>query len=201
MGKRGPKKQPPAIATAKGNPGHRSKKSLEDPAVALSLAGAGAGYTKSEGVGGRSESVLIPSPPWLTDEARKIWRAKMPELVKLNIMQRVDAYAFGRYCENFAMWLQAKRDMKEGGAWYRSSSPHGEYKRAHPAFMIADRLDRALDRAEANFGLNPADRQRLFLARSDNPIGDLFGHHEKPTKAPDEIEDVPPSSVGFGLVH
>ncbi len=47
--------------------------------------------------------------------------------------------------------------------------------RAHPATVIADRLERQLTTAEANFGLNPAERQRIFAARAAlGAAGGLF---------------------------
>jgi P27 family predicted phage terminase small subunit len=81
-------------------------------------------------------------------------------------LQHIDADTFGRYCNNFGRWVKLQKRLDEEGETYTSESPHGTSVRSHPAFMIADRLDRALERAEANFALNPADRQRLFAARA-----------------------------------
>ena len=62
------------------------------------------------------------------------------------------------------------------GETYESESAHGKLKRAHPAFLIGDRLARLLEAQESVFGLNPAERQRIFAARSmtPDPAGDLF---------------------------
>jgi hypothetical protein len=62
------------------------------------------------------------------------------------------------------------------GETYESESAHGKLKRVHPAFLIADRTESKLLSAEDRFGLNPAERQRLFAARASQPFtGDLFG--------------------------
>jgi phage terminase small subunit len=55
-------------------------------------------------------------------------------------------------------------------------------RRAHPAFIVADRLERQLLAAEDRFGLNPAERQRLYAARSASPdpaTRDLFTDDKK----------------------
>ena len=203
MGRRGPKAASAAVNKAKGNPGRRPIDVAKKPPVSSSKVGAdGAGKIQSGGVeGARGKSGVhgIASPPWLSVEGRKIWNAIAPNLVQLNIMQKIDGHTFGRYCENFALWLEAKREIRTAGAWYSSSSPHGDYRRVHPAFMIADRLDRSLRQEEANFGINPADRQKLFLARSDKPLGDLFGDQTPQAKSDDQPTDAPPSAVGYAL--
>ena len=59
--------------------------------------------------------------------------------------------------------------LDDEGETYESESAHGKLKRAHPAFLIADRLERQLLAAEDRFGLNPAERQRLYAARAAQP--------------------------------
>ncbi len=200
MGARGPRTTPAAIVRAKGNPGHRKKAAAENPVSAIKGQGAdGAQLLPSEGVGGDGDYSGIPMPNWLSDEAKKVWKSQTPNLIKLNLLQRIDAQTFGRYCENFAAWLECKREMRASGMWYKSSSPHGTYLRSHPAFMQADRLDRACERAEGHFGLNPSDRQRLFIQRTEVPPGDLFP--DNPASADGQAGDEPPSAVGYGVVH
>ena len=203
MGKRGPKSAPAAVKKAKGNPGRRPVKKEEKQVIEVSGIGAGgAGYSKSDGVEGKksdSEGATQPMPNWLSGEARKIWHAIVPNLTKLNIMQSIDTFTFGRYCENYALWLKAMRHMREHGAWYTSTSPHGVYERVRSAFTIADRLDRTLRQEEDNFALNPAERQRLFLGRAETPYGDLFNNPAPAGKDTPDEEQVPPSAVGYGL--
>ena len=79
----------------------------------------------------------------------------------------------------------------------------GIVRRADPAYMIADRLEKQLMSAEASFGLNPAERQRLFAARASGSLGDLFGAgkgNDRQDKAPPSAPPAPKggdSPVGF----
>ncbi|MGE0407972.1 MAG: phage terminase small subunit P27 family, partial [Amphiplicatus sp.] len=66
---------------------------------------------------------------------------------------------------------------------------------------IGDRLDRLLVTAAALFGINPAERHRLYAARAALPAGagDLFGEaaekHEPAT--PPGGPPAPASPIGF----
>jgi hypothetical protein len=66
--------------------------------------------------------------------------------------------------------------MKGRGMIYEIETASGKVRRADPSFMMADRLDRRLEAFEDRFGLNPAERQRIFAQRAAVPsLGDLFG--------------------------
>jgi P27 family predicted phage terminase small subunit len=80
-----------------------------------------------------------------------------------------DVETFGRYCRNFARWLKLQRELDTDGETYVSESQHGTLKRANPAFIMADRLERMLLATEDRFGLNPAERQRIMAARAQKP--------------------------------
>ena len=160
---------------AKGNPGNR--RVGEEPKVDEAAAPAVA-------------AGVIP-PTWLKDEGLRIWNELAPRLQQMNILRRLDAAAFGRYCRNFARWLKMQKILDDEGETYESESPHGSYKRAHPAYIIADRLERQLAAAEANFGLNPAERQRLFASRAAlGAAGTLFDDEPAATKRP--AQSTPP---------
>lgn len=79
------------------------------------------------------------------------------------------------------------------------TSAHGKLKRAHPAFLIGDRLARLLEAQESVFGLNPAERQRIFAARSmtPDPAGDLFGPRREEPAAAVERPQEPKGPVGL----
>lgn len=164
-GRRGPAPQPAAVAKAKGNPGKRKLVTEEIEEEANEAA--------------KLEDPVLegPQPPeWLSDDGRKIWDDIAPRLANMKILQIIDATTFGRYCQDFGTWVQLQHILREEGTTYESESPHGTYRRSHPAFMQADRLNRTLISMESGFGLNPADRQRLFAARAAAANqGNLFG--------------------------
>ena len=110
----------------------------------------------------------------------------------MKVLQHVDAFSFARYCQDFGTWVKLQKILDVEGTTYESESPHGKYVRSHPAFMQADRLNRTLISMEGDFGLNPAQRQRLFAARAAAAgAGDLF------SKPASEAHDMTGSSIGL----
>lgn len=158
MGRRGPKPQPAAIKKQKGNPGNRPLGG--DPS---SQAGVPVGMS-------------VAPPPWLKKQGLKVWHRISPRLTTLRLLTPADVETFARYCRNFARWLEMNRLIDVEAGFYEIETASGKVKRAHPAFVVADRLERQLLAAEDRFGLNPAERQRLFAARaqSPDPATDLF---------------------------
>lgn len=193
MGRRGPKPEPAAIKRAKGNPGHRPIG--EDVPVAA---------------GGEGKDVArVAQPDFLKGtgkvrgDARKIWDRLAPRLTAQKLLAPTDAETFGRYCVNFARWLKMQTELNKSGETYWTESQHGKMKRIDPAFVIASRLERDLQSAEASFGLNPAERQRIFAARAaaGGLAGDLFatppqaaGHEAPPARA---AGDRPAGPIGL----
>ena len=154
--RRGPKPAPAAIRDAKGNPGKR--RMAADTAATLAVAG-------------------VAPPAWLKSGGLNVWNRLAPNVARLKLLTPVDAESFGRYCRNLDRWLKMQDILDVEGETYESESNHGKLKRAHPAFLIGDRLARLLESQESVFGLNPAERQRIFASRTmtPDPAGDLFG--------------------------
>lgn len=125
-------------------------------------------------------------PAWLKGEGLAEWNRLAPILVQVKLLSVADVGAFARYCRNFALWLKLRKEMDDEGATYESESNHGKLKRAHPAFLIADRVERQLLASEDRFGLNPAERQRLFATRAQTgQTGDLFQQPAEPKREDD----------------
>lgn len=166
MGRRGPKPEPAAIKQKKGNPGHRPIG--EDPVLPVGE------------ISSSSADALIVSPPaWLGEgKGLEEWQRLAPRLSSLKLLTRTDAETFGRYCRSLARWLQMQRLIDEQGLTRHVVSNHGEWDRPHPLLLPCDRLEVRLQAFEATFGLNPADRQRIFAARATHPDPgtlDFFG--------------------------
>lgn len=128
----------------------------------------------------------------------------VPRLHAMKLISQTDAETFARYCRDFARWLKLQERLDKEGETYEIQTASGVVIRPHPAFMMCDRLDRKLESFEDRFGLNPAERQRLFAQRS--ALGappDLFGSagsrtDSKPQSAPNHPRpNVPTSPVGF----
>lgn len=184
--KRGPKPAPAVVKEAKGNPGRR--RIGADPVIAAASAGG------------------VSPPMWLKGDGLKVWNRLAPNVARLKLLTPVDAESFARYCRNLSRWLKMQDVLDKEGETYESESAHGKLKRAHPAFLIGDRLARLLETQEAVFGLNPAERQRIFAARSmtPDPAGDLFGPRRDdapPAPGPVGAEAAAPKAGPVGLLN
>lgn len=119
-------------------------------------------------------------PAWLKKEGLKVWQRLAPTLRAAKLLTDVDAHTFGRYCRNFARWLDMQARLDKNGEIYEIETASGIVRRSDPAFAIADRLERQLLATEDRFGLNPAERQRIFVARAQTGVsGDLFSMADK----------------------
>lgn len=170
MGRRGPKPEPAAVKLQKGS----SRRPV--------------GADPQEDGEESARASRIAAPAWLKNDGLKVWDRLAPRLSQMKLLASIDAETFARYCRNFARWLKMQKTLDDEGETYESESAHGKLKRAHPAFLIADRLERQLASAEASFGLNPAERQRIFAARAAAATGgsypDLFGNPADQQAAP-----------------
>lgn len=178
--RRGPKPDPAAVKVAKGNPGKRR-------------IGADPSTTAGSAAGG-----VLP-PVWLKEGGLKVWQRLAPNVARLKLLTPVDAESFARYCRNLDRWLRMQDILDTEGETYESESAHGKLKRAHPAFLIGDRLARLLEAQESVFGLNPAERQRIFAARSmtPDPAGDLFAPRRDADAASASVPAPPASPLGL----
>jgi P27 family predicted phage terminase small subunit len=138
-------------------------------------------HTKRAGIvdsQGQSGAVSVPS--WLVKDGLAIWNKLAPRLVAMKLLTEADAPAFARYCKHYARWLKLQRRLDKDGDIYEIVTASGTVRRADPAFTMADRLDRMMLALEDRFGLNPAERQRIFAARANTgTAGDLFGSQSK----------------------
>jgi P27 family predicted phage terminase small subunit len=119
------------------------------------------------------------APKWLKDEGLKVWNRLAPMLRAMKLLTDADVPAFARYCKHYARWLSLQKRLDKGGDIYEIVTASGTVRRADPAFLMADRLDRMLLAFEDRFGLNPAERQRIFVARANTGAGDLFSNPAK----------------------
>ena len=124
-----------------------------------------------------------PAPAWLTGRGLELFGELSPALRQAKLLTQVDETAFARYCRNLADWLKLRGELDAEGFTYDAES-YGNAKdadkttvlrRLDPRFLVSDRLERQLLAAEDRFGLNPSERQRIMVARSNTGYsGDLF---------------------------
>lgn len=176
-------------------------------------------------VGSAALPVGARPPVWLKKDGLKIWDRLAPTLRAAKLLTDADSATFGRYCRNFARWLKMQATLDEEGETYETETylnaeaPAGEggaapavrknnLKRAHPAFLISDRLERQLLATEDRFGLNPAERQRIFAARAQTGVsGDLFASDKLPQErrpgdpAAQPAQPAEPTESPIGLLN
>jgi P27 family predicted phage terminase small subunit len=161
--------------------------------------------TRSAPVIPQIEAAGIAAPDWLKDEGLAMWARLAPTLSAAKLLSGADVQTFGRYCRNFARWLKLQKELDAEGETYLSQSKHGDLKRANPVFLIADRVERQLLAAEDRFGLNPAERQRIFVARAaGGRTGDLFPEPQKPREgdpAAQKSEPAAPLPSPIGMLN
>lgn len=156
---------------------------------------------------GPATPTSLTAPAWLKDEGLKIWKRLAPRLSQAKLLAVTDRETFGRYCRNFARWLTMQDALDAGTVTYTVETASGVVHRARPEFMIADRIERQLLAAEDRFGLNPAERQRIYAARANTGLGnDLFGGADKPKRGPEDTATTPsqpaePSDNPVGLLN
>lgn len=170
MGRRGPKPQPAGVKEQKAPVRSRSRKTAAAAQPVPPTAGAAS------------------APAWMKGEALKIFQRMAPLLRNMKLLTEADAPAFARYCKHYERWLDLQKRLDKHGDIYEIETASGKVRRADPAFVMADRLDRMLLAIEDRFGLNPAERQRIMSARANTgATGDLFGATGKePERRPDD---------------
>ncbi len=124
----------------------------------------------------------IAPPAWLSPDARAHWERLAPDLVAAKLLGSPDVIAFGRYCTNLARWLALIVEIGRDGETYVTESEHGTMRRIDPRVTVAFRLEQLLLAIEDRFGLNPAERQRIFADRANrNVTPDLFTEMQRAT--------------------
>lgn len=163
MGARGPAPKPRALKEAMGNPGRRR---LND-----------------------NEPVPPPGdvapPSWLSPTGREVWLQLAPVMNAMRVLTTADVWSFGRYCENFARWLELRAFLAGKGpqsTTYAIKDDAGNVRCVQeiPQAREYRLLDAILTRSEREFGLTPSARSRIRV--------ELFGSPAA-SAAPDPDED------------
>jgi P27 family predicted phage terminase small subunit len=160
-----PRPKPTALKIAEGNPGKRAL-NFDEPQV-------------------QAGEPLMPKG--LSLSGRREWKSIVQELLKLGVLTVVDGKALAAYCECFAMWEMARKEIKKNGLTFQTKTvvntkmPDGTVKqevilcsiKKNPAVAIAFESLRAMKSYLIEFGLTPASRSRLHVVappKEDDPV-------------------------------
>lgn len=121
----------------------------------------------------------MPSrPEWLLPEAKREWSRLAPELERLGLLTPVDRAAFAAYCQSWAMYVQALKDIEEHGTTFVTDKG---YEGPRPSVGIASKMLEKMAVYGAKFGLSPSDRARLAIP--EKPAEDPFAEFLKAKQA------------------
>lgn len=110
------------------------------------------------------------APEFLEDEARKVWNALAPELVRKDRLDALYAYQFASYCTCVANFIAASACLALEGLYYETKTRNGVQQKKRAAWGIQQEAMAGMRRDSALFGLSPVDALRL----SGEGQGDLF---------------------------
>jgi P27 family predicted phage terminase small subunit len=107
-------------------------------------------------------------PTWLSREGKAEWRRVVPELDRIGMLTRVDRAALASYCEVWATFVTAQREVHEHGLVLLERERETDdgtviYVRPvkNPAVLIARDAAGQVRQFCAEFGLTPSSRSRL----------------------------------------
>lgn len=102
---------------------------------------------------------IAPNPPtWMSREAKAEWKRVAPGLQRLDLLKEEDRAALTVYCETWARWVKATREVERVGLTVPTDS--GSVKR-NPAVAVAEIAGSQLRAYAQEFGLTPSAEGKL----------------------------------------
>jgi P27 family predicted phage terminase small subunit len=138
---RGRKPQPTALKLLRGFPGKRKPRADEPAPVPLDEA---------------------PPPDWLAPEAQAEWIRLAPQLIRLGVLTESDTGALAAYCEAWATWKEATRQIRKFGMVLKGD---GVVPVVSPFVKIADKSLTQMRSFLIEFGLTPSSRVRIHATK------------------------------------
>jgi P27 family predicted phage terminase small subunit len=126
--------------------------------------------------------VAVPTrPEWLLPEAKREWGRVVPELVAKGLIALVDRAALAAYCQCWALYVDAVKDVMENGTSFVTDRGY-EGPRASVGVMV--KMQQAMSTYASKFGFTPSDRARIAVPGGEEK--DEFSEFLKARAAGDE---------------
>lgn len=111
---------------------------------------------------------------FMTGLTQQVWEFQHPELVKMNLIKRIDEPALAIYCRAMAEYIAAIIELDRDGTTYKTESAHsGTLYRLHPATRMRKEALQTMREYGDTLGITPMSRQRLFQMMADAGRGTL----------------------------
>lgn len=143
MGLRGPAPKPTALKVLAGNPGKRPLNAAEP----------------------KPDRALPKCPAWLRKEAKAEWKRIAGKLHKAGVLTSVDGSALAVYCQTWARWVEAEREV-ERLSQVTTSAKGSLYM--SPWLTAAMAAGKAVADLAAQFGMTPSSRSRITAQADDD---------------------------------
>lgn len=117
-------------------------------------------------------------PDYLEGDAAEEWPRIVEELQALGVLSKTDRAAIALYCQAFATWRKANRDIAAGGI--TTVTDKGSEKTA-PAVSIANASAALMGRLLVEFGLTPSARSRISTGKKEakkDPLTAFLGRRK-----------------------
>ena len=103
----------------------------------------------------------IPDPPELLAGAALIeWDRITPELNKIGILSHLDLAVVSAYCQAWARWLDAEKNLSKAGPVVKA--PSG-YPILNPWLSVSNKALQQVQRLACELGLTPSARTRIDI--------------------------------------
>lgn len=148
-GSGGHNRKPTAVKELQGNAGHR-KLNADEP---------------------RPDLGVPEKPKGMPRAASREWDRIVPALLKLGVLTIVDGKALAAYCDAYAYWEQARKDMDSHGLVVeepilnKEGDEIGTKLKANPAVSIYATMGKLMKSFLVEFGLTPASRSKLKIEK------------------------------------
>lgn len=141
--------KPTAIKALQGNAGHR-KPNHDEPKPDLGVP---------------------EKPKGMPRAASREWDRIVPALLKLGVLSIVDGKALAAYCDAYAYWEKARKEMDDHGLVVeepilnKEGDEIGSKYKANPAVSIYATMGKLMKSFLVEFGLTPASRSKLKIEK------------------------------------
>lgn len=121
---------------------------------------------------------IPPKPPtWLSREAKAEWKRVVPGLSRLDLLKEEDRAALTTYCETWATYVEALRDMRKNGLTVENTSTRKDGTEStwitkNPSVAVAERASQQLRFWAHEFGLTPSAESRVTQGGADDEPDD-----------------------------